>query len=80
MMAAKAQAVGRYVTEAAPPQFVSIVRYKVTRILDTITEEDRDAAEAQPPSAASSPSTCRARRLRCVAWPWRDQMKPTSSS
>lgn len=51
MMAAKTNvhAVGRrYVTEVAPPQFVSTVKKSkvAQRVLDTIKEEERDAAAA----------------------------------
>ncbi|WOL12221.1 hypothetical protein Cni_G20987 [Canna indica] len=85
MMAAKAQAVGRYATEVAPPQFVSIVKYKVTKILDTITEEDqRDAAETARPapsaSSSSSASSDTMRRLHAQAWrsPFHDRLRCNS--
>ncbi|XP_074582356.1 LOW QUALITY PROTEIN: uncharacterized protein LOC141838701 [Curcuma longa] len=58
MMAAKAKvhAVGRrYVTEVAPPQFVSIVKKSsvVKRVLDTIKEEERSTATATATAAAT---------------------------
>ncbi|XP_042381408.1 uncharacterized protein LOC121974420 [Zingiber officinale] len=62
MIAAKAKvhAVGRrYVTEVAPPQFVSIVKKSsvAKRVLDTIKEEERDAATAGTSLPAKSYSS-----------------------
>ncbi|KAK3041152.1 hypothetical protein RJ639_028631 [Escallonia herrerae] len=33
--------VARFITEVAPPQFVSVMRYRATKMLDTIYEEER---------------------------------------
>ncbi|KAG1368395.1 hypothetical protein COCNU_14G008630 [Cocos nucifera] len=41
---AKSQAY-RFATEVAPPQMVSVVRRKVSRILDTIKEEEREVKD-----------------------------------
>lgn len=61
MMAAKANvhAVGRrYVTEVAPPQFVSIVKKSnvAHRVLDTIKEEEKDATAAAAAADISLPA------------------------
>ncbi|CAL9751182.1 unnamed protein product [Musa acuminata subsp. burmannicoides] len=55
-MTGKARALGRYVMEAAPPQVVSPVRYRVAKILDTIAEEERETDEASSSSSTSSAS------------------------
>lgn len=32
----------RFVTEVAPPQFVSVIRHRASKMLDTINEEERE--------------------------------------
>ncbi|KAK3016192.1 hypothetical protein RJ639_006025 [Escallonia herrerae] len=51
--------VARFITEAAPPQFVSVMRYRATKMLDTINEEERgcsanDSLALAPKSTSSS--------------------------
>ncbi|KAG1348186.1 hypothetical protein COCNU_06G020150 [Cocos nucifera] len=58
---AKGQA-SRFVMEVAPPQLVSMVRRKVSRILDTIKEEEREAMENFS-SLKRTPSSCFMREL-----------------
>ncbi|KAJ0082170.1 hypothetical protein Patl1_11121 [Pistacia atlantica] len=36
--------IARFVMEVAPPQFVSVMRHRTVKMLDTITEEDRDVS------------------------------------
>ncbi|KAH6826251.1 galactosyltransferase family protein [Perilla frutescens var. hirtella] len=48
----------RFISEVAPPQFVSIMRNRASKMLDTIHEEEREAAASLslPPSSSSSHS------------------------
>ncbi|KAH6759419.1 galactosyltransferase family protein [Perilla frutescens var. frutescens] len=50
----------RFISEVAPPQFVSIMRNRASKMLDTIHEEDQREAAASlslpPSSSSSSPS------------------------
>lgn len=45
----------RFVTEVAPPQFVSVMRNRASKMLDTIAEEERDGSvkETWPLSSKS---------------------------
>ncbi|KAL4599544.1 hypothetical protein ACB092_11G134100 [Castanea dentata] len=45
----------RFVTEVAPPQYISVIRHKARRMLDTINEEDRDVSAKN--FLASSPKS-----------------------
>ncbi|KAK9936827.1 hypothetical protein M0R45_013650 [Rubus argutus] len=54
----------RFITEVAPPQIVSVMRHRTSKVLDTITEEEReygkpnDSLNSAPKgSASSSPSS-----------------------
>ncbi|KAK3016193.1 hypothetical protein RJ639_006026 [Escallonia herrerae] len=54
--------VTRFITEVAPPQFVSVMRYHATKMLDTISEEERecsanDSFALAPKSTVSSLSS-----------------------
>ncbi|KAL5977430.1 hypothetical protein ACLOJK_021776 [Asimina triloba] len=61
--------VSRFVAEAAPPQFVCVMRRRVSKILDTIIEEEREYAsetnhssskmsmDISSSAAAASPAT-----------------------
>ncbi|CAK9175604.1 unnamed protein product, partial [Ilex paraguariensis] len=55
--------IARFVTEVAPPQFVSVMRYRDSKmLLDTINEEERevstnDSLSLSPKCLASSSST-----------------------
>ena len=40
--------------EVAPPQFVSVMRHRTAKMLDTINEEEKDVAGASSNSLASS--------------------------
>ena len=53
----------RFITEVAPPQFVSVMRHRTSKVLDTIKEEDRDFGgndhstnNTRTSKSASSPS------------------------
>ncbi|WOG89667.1 hypothetical protein DCAR_0208905 [Daucus carota subsp. sativus] len=52
--------VARFVTEAAPPQIVSVMRNRTSKILDTINEDDRELSVNDPRTvipARSSPGS-----------------------
>ena len=34
--------IARFITEVAPPKFVSVMRHRTSKVLDTINEEERD--------------------------------------
>ncbi|KAL1567480.1 hypothetical protein AAHA92_02955 [Salvia divinorum] len=59
----------RFMTEVAPPQFVSIMRNRASKMLDTIHEEEREAtiklSLSLPSSShsASSVNTAQAQQL-----------------
>lgn len=52
--------VARFAMEVAPPQFITVMRHRATKMLDTITEEERDistsnsASKTAPPAAAAA--------------------------
>lgn len=52
-MAAANSRIARFVMEVAPPQFVSVMRHRTAKMLDTITEEEKDVADS-----SSSSSKC----------------------
>lgn len=43
----------RFVSEVAPPQYISVIRQRASKMLDTINEEERDACANT--SRAASP-------------------------
>ncbi|KAH9796319.1 hypothetical protein KPL71_005488 [Citrus sinensis] len=45
----------RFVMEVAPPQFVSVMRHRTAKMLDTISEEEKDANASD--ARASTPRT-----------------------
>ncbi|KAI8001670.1 hypothetical protein LOK49_LG09G01279 [Camellia lanceoleosa] len=54
--------IARFVTEVAPPQFVSVMRHRASKMLDTINEEERDigsndSLSLSPKSSSSSSSS-----------------------
>ncbi|KAK3041149.1 hypothetical protein RJ639_028628 [Escallonia herrerae] len=58
----------RFITEVAPPQFISLMRYRATQMLDTINEEERecsanDSLALAPKSMLSSLSSGAKRAL-----------------
>ncbi|KAG9439765.1 hypothetical protein H6P81_019930 [Aristolochia fimbriata] len=44
----------RFVSEAAPPQVISVMRRRVSKILDTIVEEDRTEVSELAASSKNS--------------------------
>ncbi|KAG5569476.1 hypothetical protein H5410_059242 [Solanum commersonii] len=49
--------IARFVSEAAPPQFVNIMRNRASKMLETIKEDDKEANETSsisPKSLSSS--------------------------
>ncbi|KAL4627634.1 hypothetical protein ACB092_05G179200 [Castanea dentata] len=50
--------IARFVSEVAPPQYISVIRRRTSKMLDTIKEEERDAsANASHPSASATTTT-----------------------
>ena len=53
--------IARFVSEVAPPQYISVIRQRTSKMLDTIKEEERDASandsHAMLPRSSSSTST-----------------------
>ncbi|XWS18670.1 hypothetical protein CRYUN_Cryun32bG0064600 [Craigia yunnanensis] len=49
----------RFIMEVAPPQFVTVVRHRTRKMLDTISEEDRDGSnnDSLSPTSKSSPTS-----------------------
>ncbi|KAM1045421.1 hypothetical protein ACFX2I_036340 [Malus domestica] len=46
----------RFITEVAPPQFVSVMRQGTSKVLDTINEEEREYVHTPNDSLPSSSS------------------------
>ncbi|KAL3597174.1 hypothetical protein D5086_008811 [Populus alba] len=48
--------IAKFITEAAPPQYINVIRHRASKLLDTISEEDRDVAASgsSPMSPTSS--------------------------
>ena len=40
--------IAKFITEAAPPQYISVMRHRASKMLDTINEEERDASSSNP--------------------------------
>ncbi|KAF5738331.1 hypothetical protein HS088_TW13G01227 [Tripterygium wilfordii] len=49
--------IARFITEVAPPQYVSVMRCRASKMLDTINEEDRDVGNDIAASTPKSPSS-----------------------
>ncbi|KAJ6770060.1 hypothetical protein OIU79_020835 [Salix purpurea] len=49
--------IAKFITEAAPPQYISVMRHRTSKMLDTISEEDRDAAASDPFPKSPASST-----------------------
>lgn len=51
--------IARFITEVAPPQFVSVMRYRTSKMLDTINEEEsaKDSLSTPPKSESSLSSS-----------------------
>ncbi|GMI82216.1 hypothetical protein HRI_001890900 [Hibiscus trionum] len=50
----------RFVMEVAPPQFITVMRHRTRKMMDTITEEDRDGTsynDSLSPTSKSSAAT-----------------------
>lgn len=54
--------IARFITEVAPPQFVSVMRHQPSKMLDTIHEEEKEARTndslAPSPKKLSTSSFC----------------------
>ncbi|KAH7545181.1 uncharacterized protein LOC107413845 [Ziziphus jujuba] len=52
--------IARFITEVAPPQFVSVMRHRTSKVMDTINEEERDdsLASFSKGSSPTSAPTC----------------------
>ncbi|KAG6594447.1 hypothetical protein SDJN03_11000, partial [Cucurbita argyrosperma subsp. sororia] len=48
--------IARFVTEVAPPQIISVMRRRTSKVLDTISEEERDCSKYEYPASPISPS------------------------
>ncbi|KAJ0597465.1 hypothetical protein Hdeb2414_s0001g00026821 [Helianthus debilis subsp. tardiflorus] len=46
--------IARFVSEVAPPQFVSLMRHRTTKMLDTISEDEREVSMNHETSSLSS--------------------------
>ncbi|EXB39518.1 hypothetical protein L484_011438 [Morus notabilis] len=44
--------IARFITEVAPPQFVSVMRHRTSKVLDTIKEEERDVCANDSPNTS----------------------------
>lgn len=50
--------IARFVSEVAPPQYISVIRRRTSKMLDTIKEEERDAsANDSHPSVSATTTT-----------------------
>ncbi|XVE51650.1 hypothetical protein DITRI_Ditri02bG0058800 [Diplodiscus trichospermus] len=47
----------KFIMEVAPPQFVTVIRHRTRKMLDTISEEDRDGSNNNDPLSSTSKST-----------------------
>ncbi|KAK8580521.1 hypothetical protein V6N12_070787 [Hibiscus sabdariffa] len=47
----------RFVMEVAPPQFITVMRHRTRKMMDTITEEDRDGSSYNDSLSAISKSS-----------------------
>ncbi|XP_021904710.1 uncharacterized protein LOC110819721 [Carica papaya] len=58
----------RFVMEVAPPQFVTVMRHKTAKLLDTINEEEREfSGNDSVPSSRIPPSNCAAATAAATA-------------
>ncbi|KAI4371978.1 hypothetical protein MLD38_010266 [Melastoma candidum] len=46
----------KFIMEVAPPQFISIMRHRSTKMLETISEEENDSFISLPNSFSITPS------------------------
>ncbi|MBA0595048.1 hypothetical protein Gorai_011927 [Gossypium raimondii] len=44
----------RFVMEVAPPQFITVMRHRTRKMLDTISEEDKDGSSYNDSLSAAS--------------------------
>ncbi|XP_021650532.2 uncharacterized protein LOC110642709 [Hevea brasiliensis] len=47
--------IAKFIIEVAPPQYVTVIRHRASKMLDTINEEERDVSPSN--SIAASPRT-----------------------
>ncbi|KAJ8760806.1 hypothetical protein K2173_021844 [Erythroxylum novogranatense] len=59
--------IARFISEVAPPQYISVMRSRASKMLDTISEEDRDAAANDSPVASFKSPTSSASCSSCCA-------------
>ncbi|KAK3432754.1 uncharacterized protein LOC104440768 [Eucalyptus grandis] len=57
--------IARFVMEAAPPQFVSVMRHRSSQMLDTIKEEEREVGSSGPRSSPPKSQASRSPSPRC---------------
>ena len=53
--------IARFAMEVAPPQFITVMRHRTRKMLDTITEEERDGStnnSASKMATAAATTTC----------------------
>nr|GLL30153.1 uncharacterized protein LOC111412245 [Ipomoea trifida]GMD04269.1 uncharacterized protein LOC111412245 [Ipomoea batatas]GMD06466.1 uncharacterized protein LOC111412245 [Ipomoea batatas]GMD08147.1 uncharacterized protein LOC111412245 [Ipomoea batatas]GMD34504.1 uncharacterized protein LOC111412245 [Ipomoea batatas] len=55
-MAANAR-MARFIMEVAPPQVVTVMRHRTSKMLDTISEEERDTPSSGGSSGSLSPKS-----------------------
>ncbi|KAK4727791.1 hypothetical protein R3W88_032708 [Solanum pinnatisectum] len=53
--------IARFVSEAAPPQFVNIMRNRASKMLETIKEDDKEVNETSSISPKSSSSSMKSK-------------------
>ncbi|PON72696.1 hypothetical protein PanWU01x14_064620 [Parasponia andersonii] len=49
--------IARFITEVAPPQFISVMRHRTSKVLDTINEEEKDVSPTKAATISSSSSS-----------------------
>lgn len=49
--------IARFVSEVAPPQFVSLMRHRTTKMLDTISEDEREVSLIEREAKITAPSS-----------------------
>lgn len=49
--------IARFVSEVAPPQYISVIRRRTSKMLDTIKEEERDASANDSHRSVSATTT-----------------------
>ncbi|XP_055961952.1 uncharacterized protein LOC130015579 [Mercurialis annua] len=47
--------IAKFITEVAPPQYISVMRHRASKVMDTIKEEERDVTSSN--SLSSFPTS-----------------------